>query len=270
MPAPARSPLRLHLRLLWLYFSQYAKARLAYRADFASAVFASFAGTAASFAVVLVLFSRFPHLSGWSFPEIVFLYGFSLLPYGLFNVLSLNLYEFADRYLIEGRFDRVLLRPVSPLFQILFESFRLESLQETVTGTVALAWAASRLPHVSPFGLALLPLWAVFGAVIYLSVFGMLTAASFWIEDRIGLAPPVFNLMAFGRYPITIYDLEVRVLLSTVIPFAFASFYPTALALRRGEFATFFWLTPAVAAVLAGACVALFRKGISRYGSTGS
>lgn len=261
---------RFHARLLALYFAQYAKARLAYRADFAAAVVASFLGTAASFSVVLLLFSRFPHLAGWTFPEIVFLYGFSLLPYGLFNVLSLNLYEFADRYLVEGRFDRILLRPVSPLFQVLFESFRLESLQEVVTGTVAIAWAVSRLPDVSPAGLALLPLWAVFGAVIYVSVFGLLTAASFWVEDRVGLAPPVFNLMSFGRYPITIYDLKVRVLLSTVIPFAFASFYPTTLALKRAPFAPYFWAVPAVAVVFALLNRALWRRGIARYGSTGS
>src|SRR5207302_10648036 len=66
--------LRLHVRLLGLCFAQYAKARLAYRADFLTSVFATFAGTAASLAVVLILFSRFPHLQGWSYPEIVFLY----------------------------------------------------------------------------------------------------------------------------------------------------------------------------------------------------
>ena len=57
---------------------------------------------------------------------------------------------------MEGRFDRILLRPVSPLFQIYFESFRLESLQEVVTGTVAVAWAVSRLPDLSPLGLSLI------------------------------------------------------------------------------------------------------------------
>ena len=166
--ADGEARLRFHARLLGLYFAQYAKARLAYRADFATAVLASFLGTAASFSVVLLLFSRFPHLAGWSFPEIVFLYGFSLLPYGLFNVVSLNLYEFADRYLVEGRFDRILLRPVSPLFQILFETFRLESLQEVVDRHGRHRVGRSRLPGLSPLGLALLPLWAVFGAVIYL------------------------------------------------------------------------------------------------------
>jgi ABC-2 type transport system permease protein len=262
--------LRLHLKLLALYFAQYAKARLQYRADFFTSVFATFAGTAASLAVVLILFSRFPHLAGWTYPEILFLYGFSLLPYGIFNVLSINLYEFSERYLTEGRFDRILLRPLAPLFQVLFESFRLETLQESVTGAAVLLWAATRLPQVHALDLLLLPLWAVFGAVIYLSIFAILTATGFWIEDRVGLAPPVFNLMAFGRYPITIYDVKVRVALSTVVPFAFASFYPTAQALKRGEFLPFFWATPLVALLFASFALATWNAGVKRYGSTGS
>ncbi len=62
----------------------------------------------------------------------------------------------------------------------------------------------------------------------------------------------------------------MRVLLSTVIPFAFASYYPTALALRRGELAPFFWATPLVAVALALLARALWNRGIARYGSTGS
>jgi ABC-2 type transport system permease protein len=169
----------------------------------------------------------------------------------LFNILSVNLYQFAERYLVEGRFDRILLRPVHPVFQILFESFRLESLQEVVTGFVVVFWAASRLPQVTALDLLVLPVWAVFGCVLYLAVFAILTASSFYIEDRVGLAPPVFNLIPFGRYPIAIYDLKVRILLSTVIPFAFASFYPTAMALKRAEYLPFFWATLLVAAASA-------------------
>ncbi len=261
---------RFHARLLFLYFSQYLKMRLSYRADFLTSVFASFAGTAASFAIVLLLFRQFPHLGGFSFPEVVFLYGFSLVPFGLFSVVSVNLYEFSNRYLTEGRFDRILLRPVSPLFQILFESFRLESLQETVTGLFAVAWAVSRLPELGVWGLVLLPVWAVFGAVIYVSVFAILTALGFWIEDRIGLAPPVFNLVSFGRYPITIYDIKVKVLLSTVIPFAFATFYPAALVLGKREFLVFFWGVPVVAALFLAMAIGLWHMGIRKYGSTGS
>ena len=84
------SGLRRHARLFGLYFSQYAKARLEYRADFFSAVIASFLGTAASFAFLLIVFSRVPAVRGWKFEEMVFLYGFSLIPVGIFNVFVIS------------------------------------------------------------------------------------------------------------------------------------------------------------------------------------
>ena len=263
--------LRRHARLLWLYFKQYAKARLEYRADFFSAVIASFLGTAASFAFLLIVFSRVPALKGWKFEEMVFLYGFSLIPVGIFNVFSWNLWMFADRYLIEGRFDRVLLRPVSSMFQVLFESFRLESLESIVTGLVAVVWSATRLGiRFSAVDVVLFAVWATSGGVIYLAIFIGLTATSFWIEDRIGVSPPVFNLMQFGRYPLTIYDSWVRFALSFVIPFAFASFYPTARFLHRPEFGAYFWAVPFVAAVSLSISLLLWKTGVARYHSTGS
>ena len=263
--------LRRHARLFGLYFTQYAKARLEYRADFFSAVFASFLGTAASFAFLLIVFSRVSALKDWKFEEMVFLYGFSLLPLGIFNVLSWNLWMFADRYLIEGRFDRVLLRPVSSMFQVLFESFRLESIESIVTGIVAVVWSARRLGI--RFGVAdvfLFAAWAGSGGVIYLAIFIGLTATSFWIEDRIGISPPVFNLMQFGRYPLSIYDAWVRFALSFVIPFAFASFYPTARFLKRPEYLLQFWAVPIVAAVSLSIALSLWKNGVARYHSTGS
>ncbi|HEY6930942.1 MAG TPA: ABC-2 family transporter protein, partial [Thermoanaerobaculia bacterium] len=262
--------MRRNLRLFWLYFSQYAKARLEYRADFFSSVLASFLGTAAAFGFLLIVFSRGPVVPGWRFEELVFLYGFSLVPLGIFNVFSWNLYLFADRYLIEGRFDRVLVRPVSSVFQVLFESFRLESLQETVTGIAAVIWASRRLGiSYGPVDLLLFGAWSICGAVIYLAIFIGLTATSFWIEDRIGISPPVFNLMQFGRYPLTIYDAWVRFALSFVIPFAFASFYPTARFLHRAEFVREFWGVPLVAAVSLTLALSIWKAGVARYHSTG-
>ena len=97
-----------------------------------------------------------------------------------------------------------------------------------------------------------------------------MTATSFWIEDRIGIVPPVFNLMQFGRYPLTIYDGWIRFTLSFVIPFAFASFYPGPDFLRRPEFAREFWAVPLVAALSLTAALAVWKSGVRRYHSTGS
>jgi len=140
-----------------------------------------------------------------------------------------------------------------------------------VTGLVAVLWASRRLRLSFDFGDVLLfTIWATAGGVIYIAIFLGLTATSFWIEDRIGISPPVFNLMQFGRYPLTIYDAWVRFALSFVIPFAFASFYPTARFLHRIEFGKEFWAVPLVAAISLSIALALWKSGVARYHSTGS
>ncbi len=253
------------------YFGQYAKTRMAYKADFFIACLTSIIATVAAYGFVLVLFTRIPSLKGWSFEEILFIYGFSLIPMGLFNIVSLNLYEFGDTYIVEGKFDRVLLRPVHSLFQILFENFRLESLQEIITGIVVVVYCAARLGiRWTPANLVLLPLVVLCGAVIYVCTFVMISSVSFWFEDRIGIAPPVYNMIAFGRYPITIYNVFVQFMLNWIIPFAFASFYPTVRFLGRAEFMTEFYLVPVVALALLGLSLIVWDRGVRQYKSTGS
>jgi viologen exporter family transport system permease protein len=257
--------------LFWQYFGQYAKTRLAYKTDFFVACFSSILATVAGYGFVLVLFTRIPHLKGWSFEEVLFVYGFSLIPMGLFNIVSLNLYEFGDVYIVDGKFDRVLLRPVHSLFQILFETFRLESLQEVVTGLLAVGYCSIKLDI--PWNVAnmvLFPLLILCGAVIYVFVFVMISSVNFWFEDRIGIAPPIYNMIAFGRYPITIYNVFIQFILSWIIPFAFASFYPTARFLGRKEFMNHFYLIPIVTGAVVVLGMLVWQRGVREYKSTGS
>jgi ABC-2 type transport system permease protein len=259
------------LIIFWQYLGQYAKTRMAYKSDFFIASFANILATVAGYGFVLVLFGRIPQLKGWKFEEVLFVYGFSLIPMGVFNIVSLNLYDFGEIYIVEGKFDRVLLRPIHSLFQILFENFRLESMQEIFTGLAAVLYCAGRLNIPPTLGnLILFPVLVFCGAVIYTCIFVMISSVNFWLEDRIGLAPPVFNMIAFGRYPMTIYNAAIQFLLSWIIPFAFASFYPTVRYLGRTEFRREFYLVPVVAAVLTALALFIWERGVLEYKSTGS
>ena len=257
--------------IFWQYFGQYAKTRMAYKSDFFIASVANVLATVAGYGFVLVLFSKIPQLKGWRFEEVLFIYGFSLIPMGLFDIVGMNLYQFGEIYIVEGKFDRVLLRPVHSLFQILFENFRLESIQEILTGFAAVAWCAARLDvPLTPANLLLFPVLIFCGAAIYTCIFVIISSVNFWVEDRIGLAPPVFNMIAFGRYPITIYNPVIQFMLNWIIPFAFASFYPTVRYLGRTEFRNEFLLVPVVAALLTGLALWIWSLGVRQYKSTGS
>jgi ABC-2 type transport system permease protein len=118
--------------------------------------------------------------------------------------------------------------------------------------------------------LVLFPVLILCGAVIYVCIFVIISSVNFWVEDRIGLAPPVFNMIAFGRYPITIYNVAIQFMLSWIVPFAFASFYPTVRYLGRVEFQKEFYLVPVVAAALMGLALWVWGMGVRQYKSTGS
>jgi ABC-2 type transport system permease protein len=262
--------LKLHAGLFGEYFVQFLKVRVSYRGDFLVSVATSTAATVFSFMFVYVLFSKVK-LNGWRFEEIVFLYGFSLIPFGLFNILSLNLYEFGNTYIMEGKFDRVLLRPVNTLFQVLFENFRIESFFEAFTGLGIVFWMAAKLHlHWGFSDILLLIVFGLCGGLIYVSVFLALSTCSFWFEDRVGVHPPFWNLLAFGRYPISIYSGKIQFMLSWIVPFAFATFYPGARMLAHGEWRRFALYIPIVAAACAVLACLVWSRGVRHYSSTGS
>jgi len=263
--------MRRHLSLLVEYFLQYSKVRLTYRGDFILSVLTTVIATVFGVAVVWLIFGRVPRLLGWSFYEILLIYGFSLLPMSLFNMLSINLYYFGQTYIVEGKFDRVLLRPLNSLFQILFEQFRLEAVGDTVLGVFLIVACAGKLGlTLGIAGWLFLAAAAVCGCVIYLAVFLMLTCISFWMEDRVGVIPPVYNMLTFGRYPLNIYNPFIKFLLSWIVPFGFATFYPSASILRPDTYRLYAWLTPVITAIFLTLAILLWNRGVRNYSSTGS
>jgi len=260
-----------HALLFSDYFAQYAKVRISYRGDFFISLATSMAATIFSLGFVVVLFQKATQLAGWRLEEVVFLWGFTQIPYGLFNVISLNLYDFGNNYIIEGKFDRVLLRPVSSLFQVLFETFRIESLQEVATGTFCMWWASHRLGiHWTAGRISALLFFSVCAAIIYVSIFLILSTVSFFWEDRIGVHPPVWNVIAFGRYPLSIYSGVVQFFLCWIIPFGLASFYPSVRLLGRTVTPEYLPLVPVVAVVFLAIAISLWNFGTRQYSSTGS
>ncbi len=264
-------------RLLWqsrifgAYFAQFLKMRLAYRMDFVVDTLAVSFSMVIQVAVLSVLFSKIRQLDGWSFEQVLFIYGFSLLPLGLFNLISVNFYGFSEKYIIGGKFDRVLLRPVNTLVQVIFESFNVSGLNEIILGSAVMIYAGRKLELT--FGvtdaLALLAL-VPSAALVYTGVFLAITAVSFWHEDKMGLAPPVYNIIRFSRYPMTIYSLPVRVFLTFVLPFAWVAFYPATWFIGGGQLTGVALLTVPVGLVVFSGAVVIWHRGVANYASTGS
>ncbi|MCZ7645651.1 MAG: ABC-2 family transporter protein [Planctomycetota bacterium] len=262
---PAMGYLRRHLRVGWLYLVQAVKTRLEYRADFLMECLAALLQQAAGLLVLAFLFEKIEILQDWRREEVFFIYGFGLLPRALFDAFAMNFYMFSDRYLVQGEMDRLLLRPLSSLFQMLMEGISFDFLADLTLGIAVVTYASSKLGLVWTWesGLALGAL--VLGAWgVLMGVFLSLTALSFWSQERVGLIPPVYNLLNFAQYPLTIFNKLVSVLLTFVIPFGFVAYYPSTAFLKDGLFSELAWYTPAGGAALPGRGRAALARGAAQ------
>ncbi|MBX7139064.1 MAG: ABC-2 family transporter protein [Oligoflexia bacterium] len=262
-----------NLQIFGAYFAQFLKTRMSYRTDFFVSLVANIlvGATGLLFVVFLMDGKNITELNGWSRAEVLFIYGYAMISMAIFSSVAINLYGFGNRYIIQGQFDRVLLRPLNSLAQVLFESFNLDSIGSLLVGLATMLYAARILGiSIGMLDVGWLFVSSISGAVILISVFVVLSSVSFHFEDRIGIAPPFYNLISFGRYPITIFNRVIQFILSWVIPFAFVAFYPATHFFNRTGFELLCYLTPLVALVSVVVAWVFWQFGVSKYESTGN
>lgn len=260
------------LKVYFHYFLIYFKGKASYKLDFLVGIFSNLlvGGFGLLFVLILMDGKVITSLGDWSKDEVMFIYGYSLLAFSFFNCVSQNLFRFGDKYIIAGQFDRVLLRPLSSIAQILFESFNLDSIGTFSLGIVVLLRSAGNLNiQFGFFDYLWLIISIISGSIILISVFISLASLSFHFEDKLGVGAPVYGLINFGRYPINIFNKTIQFVLSFVIPFAFVAFYPATHFFSKSGFEIYCYLTPLVAAI--GFVIALYfwNLGTKKYTSTG-
>ncbi|PKM47311.1 MAG: ABC transporter permease [Firmicutes bacterium HGW-Firmicutes-8] len=260
-----------HIIIFFHYMAQYIKTKMAYRADFFIYVFSDLLQQSVNLVFILVIFTKVPAIKGWTRDQILFIYGFFLIPFGLYSGFLNHLFDVPEKYVLEGELDRVLLRPLNAWFQVVVETMNPELLIGTLTGIVIMVYSGNAMGLVPTWWDFPLTLVLVFGAtMIYAGVYTFLASLGFWTEGNMGLMPMVYNLSNYGRYPMTIYRGPVRFILTWVLPFAFAGFYPAAILMHRYEYIGYALLTPVIGILSFVFAYRFWVAGIRRYRGTGS
>ena len=174
-----------YVSIFFQYVSQYMKTRLEYRLDFIVEILSDLLNQAVNLIFILIVFGHTQLLSGWSRDEIIFIYGFFLVPYALFSAFF-NIWDFNERYIVQGEMDRILTRPIHSLFQIVIERMELEALFGLVTGLIILFYAGAHLRlNIAWYDLILFVLFAGGGALAYASIFVIIASIGFWSDRKI-------------------------------------------------------------------------------------
>lgn len=248
------------------------KRRLAYRGDLILAGLDEMMRGAVALAMLQVYVAKTQHIAEWTPAQLLFVLGFSLVPISLFHTFCGNLYSLSSTYIIQGNLDRVLLRPYPAFLQICLDRISIEDLSGTVLGLTVMAIAAAQIPSFNwgPLHLALLVVMLLSSFGVVVAVFMGFAATSFWFEDRVGMVPPVYNLMEFGRWPLSIFHKSLQFLITCIIPFSFVAFLPASFFIGGPDHAWPALATPLVAAASLFIASRLWSVGLRRYHSAGN
>ncbi|MFF2093270.1 ABC transporter permease [Paenibacillus sp. NPDC058174] len=258
--------------LLWEYIKNYAKTRLTYRADFWVEVLSDLMFQGMNLFFILIVFQHTPSLGGWTEAEVVFVYGFFMIPYGLFTTFF-NMWNFSERYIVKGEMDRILTRPAHNLFQVLLENVDPPSLIGSAVGAIIMAvcWNDLGLAFHA-YDLLMLLLFVIGAVLVYGGIYTALSALSFFSDAPTGIVPLIYNIQNYGRYPVNIYNKTIRFILTWVLPFAFVGVIPASYFLdkKSDDISQLALLTPVVGIVFFILGLSLWNYGVKRYRGAGS
>ncbi|WP_110114318.1 ABC-2 family transporter protein [Bacillus sp. CGMCC 1.16541] len=259
-----------YVSMFFQYIGQYMKTRLQYRADLLVEMMSDLLFQAVNLIFILVVFGHTQFLNGWSREEIIFIYGFFLVPFALFSSFF-NIWDFNERYIVKGEMDRILTRPIHSLFQVILERMELESLFGALTGITVMIYAGMKLDLTfhwyDPF---IFIMFVLGGALVYAGIFIALASIGFWSDARTSIMPTMYNIGNYGRYPVDIYNNVIRYVLTWILPFAFVGVYPAAYFLGREEWYGYAFLTPFMGVLFFTISIFLWNTGVKRYRGAGN
>ena len=264
-----------YLKLYLLLAGAYVRSRLQYRLSFWMMCIAIVASEACMVGLLGALFTKFRAVNGWTLAEIVFLYGLVNLAYSLMRILGNQLDDF-DRYIVRGELDTVLTKPIPPLFYILASRVELHHVARALT-SVAIFILALNLAQIRwTMSVAVFSVTTVLsGGTIMFALILVSATVALWTTKSGKLTDLLISATKeAATFPISIYPLAVRLVLTFILPVAFVTYYPAQQFLQKEEFLgmpEFFQFgAPVVALVMLSVGFLCWHYGLRRYQSTGS
>lgn len=257
------------LKIYLMLKKQYLKTQMEYRLNFWLMILAGVVIRTLFMAVTSIIFNNVPSIGGYDREEVFLMFALFFISEGLGGILYEGLWHIPS-LAHSGELDVMLVRPVSPLIQILSYGFGLQGLGTLGLGIAALILAARRIIWFTPLGYLLSVGFIVLGAVVRLSSYLISACHVFFLQvgDRANVTYTLNSFGGYARYPVSIYPGWMQALLFTIVPYAFIGYVPVAM-MKEGQGLLGLAVIALAAAVLFGAARTIFYQGLKRYESMG-
>ncbi len=222
------------LKLLSAFLKVNVQMSLAYRADTVVNILLNVMWLGWELLSLGIIFNNTETIAGWGFGELIALLGVWRLIHTLMMALIWPNTEKFNQSIRDGSMDYTLLQPVNSMFLVTFSRIMIWRFWDLILSFVLIAVGINMSGSIvtAPQFLTFI-LLTVSGAIIIYSLWIVLIALTFWFTKFDNNVTILQALLDAGRYPVTVYPVWLRILITFVIPIAVATTVP--LQGLRGE-----------------------------------
>jgi ABC-2 type transport system permease protein len=270
-PTPRRPSPGLLIRFYFRLQLLQLRTAVEYSADFWIGIAGSALMHVSGLVFISALFSQIPEVEGWTVWEIALMYALALIARGFVEMACDG--PWALRSLVNsGQFDRLLVRPVPASLQVATQIASIHGLGQMGLGVAVFLLASDRAEVDWTPGKALyLALVLASSAVMLSAINFLVNMIAFW-EPSAQSAIPTFlaTMIDFAKFPLDIYNLLIRGLITVVIPYAFITYFPALVLLEKDASSRWLgYLVPVVSAIVVVVTALLWKIGVNRYQGVG-
>ena len=265
-----RKSLSFYFRIYCKILAQDLKSKMSYRADFIISTIGMICTNISGFISFWIMFRNFPSINGWTYYEILFLYGFSLISLTPVQCFFDNNWSLRQN-VYSGDFIKYCFRPINLFFYYQSEVFDVKGLGQLAfgIGTLVYAWIKLGLGF-SVLMLLKLIIFLLTASLIMIALQNAAAATCFWIQNSFYVLDLAYRFRDYAKYPVTIFSKAFRFIFTFVMPIAFIAYYPSLVILRPDQIPILSWLSPVIGVLFFWISYKIWMYGATRYSGTGS
>lgn len=258
--------MRLYIDYLKLHFKSILEYKLSFILSLISQIFVFFT----YYFLIIAMFDKFSTLKGYNVYEVLLTFSIIHFGFSMNETFARGVDQF-DNLIVDGSFDRVLLRPKNILLQVIGYQIDYTKIARIIQSLIVMAIALINLNiEWSVLKVVCLILMFMSSVAIFFGIF--LLAASYCFLTVQGLE--VRNVFTDGgkhaaQYPIGIFNKIFVKIFTYIIPYALVNYYPLMYFVGKTDNIAYVFL-PLIVFLYLIPCFIIFNKGSKNYLSTGS
>lgn len=253
-----------------MYISAILRSSMQYKLSFLLMIIGRFLIAFNSFLGIYFLFSGFTEIKGYTYGDILLCFSVIQMSFSLSECIASGFCAFSG-IVKRGEFDRILLRPCSPILQVLGTRFELGRIGPMITAVIMLVVGIHNSHIQWTIGRVITLLLMLLGGTLLFSGLFMIgaTICFFSIEESGSINILTYGAKEHGKYPFDIYGKGMMRFCTFVVPYTLVQYYPLMFLLGKSD-NWLYALYPLGTVFFFYICYLFWRFGMRHYQSSGS